>query len=51
MEFKSKESMSEKLIDLEEINKIASKSKLNKRDAELIAKKIKASASNKFNLT
>ncbi len=44
----ARRSIRERINDLEMMNKIASKSKLTKKDVEEISKKIKRSASNKF---
>ena len=45
----ARKAIEEKINDLEEINRIASKSKLTKKDAEELSKKIKRSAAIKFN--
>jgi len=44
----ARRAIEERINDLEVMNKIASKSKLTKKDVEEISKKIKRSASNKF---
>ena len=42
-------STKQRVNDLEILNKIASKSKLSKKEAERLSKKIKISVSSKFN--
>lgn len=45
----ARRAIEQKVNDLEEIEKITSKSKLTKKDAELLSKKIKKGASKRFN--
>jgi uncharacterized protein YajQ (UPF0234 family) len=45
----ARRAIEERINDLETINRIASKSKLTKKDVDEISKKIKRSASKKFN--
>ena len=45
----ARRAIEERINDLETMNRIASKSKLTKKDVEEISKKIKRSASKKFN--
>ena len=45
----ARKAMEQRVEDLEVLDKIASKSKLSKKDAEELSKKIKSSASKKFN--
>ena len=45
----ARKAMEQRVDDLEVLDKIASKSKLSKKDAEELSKKIKSSASKKFN--
>jgi len=45
----ARRAIEERINDLEFMNKIASKSKLTKKDVEEISKKIKRSAAKKFN--
>lgn len=45
----ARKAIEQRVNDLEVINKVASKSKLTKKDVEEISKKIKSSASKKFN--
>jgi hypothetical protein len=45
----ARKAIEQRIDDLEVMNKIASKSKLTKRDVEEISKKIKRSAAIKFN--
>lgn len=45
----ARRAIEQRINDLEVMNKIASKSKLTKKDVEEISKKIKSSASIKFN--
>jgi len=45
----ARRAIEERIEDLETMNRIASKSKLTKKDVEEISKKIKRSASKRFN--
>jgi len=45
----ARRAIEQRIEDLETINRLASKSKLTKKDVEEISKKIKRSASKKFN--
>jgi len=45
----ARQAIERRVDDLEVMNKIASKSKLTKKDVEEISKKIKSSAAKKFN--
>lgn len=45
----ARRAIEERINDLETMNRIASKSKLTKKDVDEISKKIKRSASKKFN--
>jgi predicted DNA-binding protein len=47
----ARRAIEERINDLETMNRIASKSKLTKKDVEEISKKIKRSASKNFNET
>jgi len=44
----ARSAMEERAKDLEEMERIASKSKLTKKDAAILAKKIKSSAAKRF---
>jgi hypothetical protein len=46
----ARRAIEERINDLETMNKLASKSKLTKKDVDEISKKIKRSASNKFKI-
>jgi len=45
----ARRAIEQRINDFEVMNKIASKSKLTKKDVDMISKKIKASAAKKFN--